>query len=389
MIARPGPRPAIAAVLACFVVAGALLPFWDRQAGSYTGILVAICRHVVPWVQPAPLVSDLERRGTIVRLVDAFSPGDSLGAVQTSHISFYLPFIVLLLAAARWPLRLVSFAEVLLVLGSIFVVHLGCLSLGVQSVEVDSLVPGGYPALVGPFEHALLRTLHHTYWYTGAQLWAGLVVALILLRVAPIRGDAVDRTHRWASSQALAAACLIVVLPSLMYVAFSPAVRRLSGRDRTARLTAAEAYFRAGHREAAGHLAREAFDAARPDHRDMMLLGLIAEETSPAEAADWYGRVLAARPGTLGAQLGLARVQKRMGDRDAAMAAYYSVLSIAPGNADAYKALGDLYTARGDYPAARAHYEMAVRFQPDLAASLPSLENASRGAETPADRHDR
>jgi Tfp pilus assembly protein PilF len=389
MIGRPSPRLAIGTVLACFVLAGALLPWWDRQAGSYTGILVAICRHVVPWLQPAPLVSGLERSGTIVRLADAFSPGDSLGAVQTSYISFYLPFIVLLLAAARWPLRLVTVAEVLLVLGSVFLVHLGCLSLGVQSVEVDAFVPGGYPALVGPIEHALLRTLHHTYWYTGAQLWAGLVVALILLRAAPPRGDRVDRTQRWASSRALAAACLVVVLPSLMYVAFSPAVRRLSGRDRTARVTAAQAYLRAGNREAAGRLAREAFDATRPDHRDMMLLGLIAEETSPAEAAVWYDKVLAARPGSLGAQLGLARVRTRQGDRDAAMAAYYSVLSIAPGNADAYKALGDLYMARGDYPAARSHYEMAVRFQPDLAASLTSLESASRSAETPADRHDR
>lgn len=389
MIGRPGPRLAIAAVLACFVVGGALLPWWDRQAGTYTGILVAIGRHVVPWLQPAPLVGGLERSGTIVRLADAFTPGDSLGAVQTSHISFYLPFIVLLLAAARWPLRLVTAAEVLLVLGSVFVVHVGCLSLGVQSVEVDAFVPGGHPALVGPLEHALLRTLHHTYWYTGAQLWTGLVVALILLRAATARGDRVARTRRWASSRALAAACLVVVLPALLYVALSPAVRRLSGRDRTARLTAAEAYFRAGHREAAGHLAREAYDATRPDPRAMLLLGLVAEETSPEEAAVWFDRALAARPGSLGAQLGLARVRARLGDRDAAMAAYYSVLSIAPGNADAYKALGDLYMARGDYPAARSHYEMAVRFQPDLAASLSRLEGASRSAEAAADRHDR
>jgi len=116
----------------------------------------------------------------------------------------------------------------------------------------------------------------------------------------------------------------------------------------------------------------------------MMLLGLVTEETAPAEAEGWYTRVVATRPQNLGARLGLARARVRRGDREAAIAEYYAVLAIAPDNADAYRALGDLYRDQGNEPAARAHYEMAVRFQPGMADAIARAQGAGRSAAAPA-----
>jgi len=380
---RSGPRRAIVAVLACFIVAGAMTPLWDRVAGPYTGALVGACRQLVAWLEPAPLVRTLERSGTMVRLVGRPPWEEALGAVETSTISFYLPFIVLVLGVARWHLRLISVPEIVLVLGAVFAVHVTCLGLGVQTLEVDAFRAAGYPSLVGPIENAILRTLHHTYCYSGAQLWAGLVVALVL-----IRGRRLDlpapRTPRLAPSGVLAAACGVLILPAVLYVGLSPAVRRLDGGDRSARRIAALACLRAGDRESARRLATEGLDAARPDPETMMLLGLITEETAPAEAEGWYTRVVATRPQNLGARLGRARARVRLGDREAAIAEYYAVLAIAPDNADAYRALGDLYRDQGNGPAARAHYEMAVRFRPAMADAIARAEGAGHSAAAPA-----
>lgn len=93
-----------------------------------------------------------------------------------------------------------------------------------------------------------------------------------------------------------------------------------------------------------------------------MLLGLASESAEPAEAADWFRKVIEAEPQYLDARLGLARAQARQGEVEAAIAGYYTVLTMAPGNADAYRALADLYRERGDAAAARVHAELAERF---------------------------
>ncbi len=375
----PGVRRAIVAVLACFVAAGALAPLWDRAAAAYTGALVVAGRPVVAWIEPAPLLDRLEATGTMVRLDGRLAAVRSLGAVETRTIFFYLPFVVLLLGAALRPLRIAAPRDIVLILGAIFLVHVVCLGLGIQVLLVDALRASGYPSLALPIENAILRTLHHTYTYAGAQLWAGLVVALVLLRAgAPAASDDATRPVP-AGPGVVAAACGVLLLPAVLYVGLSPAVRHLAGGDRLARRIVALACLRAGDRECARTLAVQAFNPARPDPETMMLLGLVTEVSAPAEAAGWYQRVVEARPRALAARRGLARLRASLGEDEAAIDAYYAVLSLAPGNVDAYRALGDLYRARGDAAAARTHDEMAERFR-----QRPVAARAS--ASVPVDR---
>lgn len=383
----PGIRRAIVAVLVCFVAAGALAPLWDRAAVAYTDALVVACRPLVAWIEPAPLLDRLESTGTMVRLAGRQAAFQSLGAVETRTIFFYLPFVVLLLGAALRPLRVVTPRDIALILGAVFIVHAVCLGLGIQVLLVDALRVGGYPSLAMPIESAVLRTLHHTYTYAGAQLWAGLVIALVLLRAGhPGGGD--DATRPVSERPGVvAAACGVLLLPALLYVGLAPALRHLTGGDLRARGMVALACLRAGDHTCARTLAAQAFDPARPDPETMLLLGLVTEDSAPAEAAEWYRRVVEARPQSLGARLGLARTQASLGENEAAIAGYYAVLSMAPGNADVYHALGDLYRARGDTAAARTHDEMAERFRPGrLAAGAPASVPADRDSAIPQGR---
>lgn len=378
-----GVRRAILAVLACFVAAGALAPLWDRAASAYTGALVVACRPVVAWIEPAPLLDRLESTGTMVQLAGRQAVVRSLGAVETRTIFFYLPFVVLLLGAALRPLRLVTCRDMALILGSLFVVHAACLALGVQVLVVDALRAGGSPSLASPIENAILRTLHHTYSYAGAQLWAGLVIALVLLRAGAARGPDDASRPGPARPGVVAAACGVLLLPAVLYIALSPVVRQLTEGDRRARRIVALACLRAGELECARTLAAQALDAARPDPGTMMLLGLATERSAPAEAADWYRRVVEARPRFLDARIRLARMQASLGEGDAAIDGYYAVLSMAPGNVDAFRALGDLYLDRGDAEAARTHYEMAERLRPAaVATGAPAGVPAARAAAT-------
>ena len=362
-------RRAIVAVLVVFVIAGAIMPLWDRAAGAYAGVLAAASRPIAAWIEPAPLLERLERSGTLVRLAGRHEHFESLGAVETRTISFYLPFVVLLLAAALRPLRLVTAREIAIILGTVLLVHVTGLAFGIQVLEVDALRVGGSPSLAGPIENAILRTLHHTYCYTGAQLWAGLTIGLILLRAGagrtPAGGTGPAPRHR----NIVAPSCAVLLLPALLYVALSPALRHLTGRDLQASRTVAFACLRAGDHECARTLGARAFDPARPDPGTMMLLGLATEERAPAESAGWYRRVVEARPQDANARAGLARTLSSAGDREAAMDAYYAVLSIEPGNADAYRALADLHRARGNETAGRSHDELAERLEAGVAAA--------------------
>lgn len=364
-----GVRRAIVAVLATFVIAGALMPLWDRAAGAYAGVLAAASRPVAAWIEPAPLLERLERSGTLVRLAGRHEHFESLGAVETRTISFYLPFVVLLLAAAFRPLRLVTAREIAIILGAVLLVHVAGLALGIQVLEVDALRVGGSPSLAGPIENAILRTLHHTYCYTGAQLWAGLTIGLVLLRAgagrSPSDGAGPSPRHR----SIVAPSCAVLLLPAILYVGLAPALRHLTGRDRQASRTVAYACLRAGDRACARDLGARAIDPARPDPGTMMLLGLATEETAPAEAAGWYRRVVEARPHDSDARAGLARTLAKAGDREAAMAAYYALLSFEPGNPEAYRALADLHRARGNETAGRSHDELADRFEAGVGAA--------------------
>ena len=369
-------RSALGHVLACFLVAAALQPLWPRAAGRYTALVAAAAQPILLWLQPTPLVSGLSTRGTVVRIESAGSPEAPVGSFETGHFSFYMPFVVLLLCTARWRLRLVTLPEIGLILALLLAIQVSCVSFGALRVAAFGPLTGGGYGIIGPLEYVLLHTLYHTYGNFGPQLWNGLIVALVLFRAGRLKDPSLPRRPA-ATSGGLAAACGVLILPSVLFIVAAPAVRHLTGQATLARRTTAAAFFREGNPEAAARLARDILDEDENDLRAMMILGSIAEGGSPSEAKTWYARVVGREPGHVAARLGLARAEERLGHLDAAVTEFYNVLRLAPDRADAFEDLGDIYMQRREYAAAREHYGAAASLQPDRAGLMLKIARAA------------
>ncbi|HET8946452.1 MAG TPA: tetratricopeptide repeat protein [Candidatus Polarisedimenticolia bacterium] len=364
-------------VLACFVLAAVLQPAWSLAAGPYADALAAISRLILPRVEPAPVFGGFERSGTILQVTSALLPGRSLGGVETRHFSFYLPFVVLLLVVARWRLRLVSGAEILVLLGFLFAVQVTCVTLGALRVVVFALVPGGGFSLMGPLEYDTMHTLYHVYGNFGPELWNGVIVGFVLLRAARLSDrPPVPAPPPPATSRALVAACAVLILPACAYMTAAPAVRRYTGESRRAGLIVAKEYARIGNLPMAARVAHQLLDANGQDPWAMILMGSLEENSRPEQAAGWYEKVLAAYPQQVNALMGLARARTNLGDGPGAESLYYQVLNLEPRNFEAYESLGDIAMARGDYPSARATYDLAIRFGPERAATFLKIGRA-------------
>jgi tetratricopeptide (TPR) repeat protein len=96
------------------------------------------------------------------------------------------------------------------------------------------------------------------------------------------------------------------------------------------------------------------------------LLSWPADRGYDREARTLYERALTLKPKQIEGQLGLARVAARMGDLDAAVAAYRQVLEQDPYHLAALKGLGRMLGEDLGRPAAGLEYiEKAIRFEPD------------------------
>jgi hypothetical protein len=362
-------------VLACFLAAALLQPLWPRAAERYTAVVAAVAQPILLWLQPTPIAGGLSSHGTLVRVESALTPDAPIGFLETAHFSFYMPFIVILLVTVRWRLRLVSLPEIVLILALLFAVQVSCMCFGALRVVAAAPVAGKDYAIIGLLEYVVLHTLHHTYGNFGPQLWNGLIVALVIYRgAARLKYPAAPRHP---TSRALALACGVLILPSVVFILAAPAVRHLTGQLTRARRVTALAALRAGQPAVAERLARDLLDEGEGDPQAMMILGSLAEDAKPAEARAWYVKAVAREPGNIAARIGLAHTEERLGNLDAAVTELYNVLRLAPDRADAFEDLGDIYMQRREYEAARMHYVAAASLRPDRRELRMKIQRAA------------
>jgi tetratricopeptide (TPR) repeat protein len=97
---------------------------------------------------------------------------------------------------------------------------------------------------------------------------------------------------------------------------------------------------------------------------------------NPDQAAQAYGRALAADPGFVPARVANVNVLVRQGKTDAALVDAQKIVQEMPGNASAQLQLGRLYLRKGDWAAAVTALEQAAKLAPDVAEGHARLGTA-------------
>ncbi len=285
----PSVRGALLLVLVCFVVAGLIQPFWHPLQELYAGLLATAGLPVVLWAQPVPITARLEHRGVGITARGDLFPDSPLGPVETASYSFYLPFIAALLLGAGWRWRLVSPAEVILVLTFFVVIHLAGLVMDLLILQTIFAAGEGF-VLLHPIEEALLHGLFRIYVLFGMQLWNGLAVALVLARVLfRLEPDRRPFLAPLAAPRGLAFACIVFCLPAVIYLLAAPPLRAATLRTTPTAIT-----------------------------ERMMQRAGEAAELDLQEAAGWYSRVLSLDPDHAAALAGLGRIRQLAGEACAA-----------------------------------------------------------------------
>jgi len=275
--------------MVCFILSGLIQPFWRPLQDYYAGLLATAGLPVLTWAQPAPIINRLEHRGIGITAHGDLLPDRPLGRIETDGYTFYLPFIAAVLFAAAWRWRLFVPSEIIMVLAFFAVIHLAGLVMGFLIVQSSFATAEGY-ILLGPIELALLHSLFKVYVLFGMQLWNGLAVALLLVRVL-VRGRP-ERSRLLSALDAprgLACACILFCLPPVLYILAAPPLRTVAGPPQGTGIT-----------------------------EWMMQRAGRAAEQDLQQAAAWYGSVIALDPDHAAALAGLGRIRQLSGEACAA-----------------------------------------------------------------------
>lgn len=366
-------RATLLLVLSCFVLGGLAQLVWSPVAARYAGIVAVTARPVVHWLQPVRMTERLISHGTAISAEGDLFPGRPLGPIETASYSFYLPFIILLLAGAAWRGRLVTIGEIMIVLGFLFLVHVFGLSFDVLLLQ--SIFLGGTGgASFGPVEQTVLHGLFRIYILFGMQLWSGVIVALVLARAA-LGGRAPQRSSagRLNATGGVALACGLLLAPAMLYVVVTPMVRAVSGSAGRARMLEVRILDRRGDKQGAERLARRLVESNSQQVDAMMIIAGYAAQRSTDEAAEWYSRVIAVDPGNLNAGFFLGAIDVHRKDWGSAVRRLKTVLVARPGHAGTHFELGRAYFGQRDLSAARLHFERTIDLDPRHSEAFAEL----------------